>query len=124
MEGRQSRITIGVILPVGHCFVGACAKLNKPNDTWALTDDINYDIFMPKMGGHEMVITGYNDTATVTDNDGKTHQGVFTLRNSWGTDVGDEGNFYMTYDFFKKFVFEVQQVVMVEKDEKQDNNQR
>src|SRR5690606_15649749 len=96
LAGRQSRVTFGVLLPTSHCFVGACAKYHKKNDTWALTDAINYDILMPQLDGHEMVITGYDDNAVVTDNEGSMHRGILTLRNSWGAEVGDEGNFYMT----------------------------
>ncbi len=39
--------------------------------------------------GHEVVITGYDDT-----------QKLFKIRNSWSADVADEGDFYMTYEFF------------------------
>ena len=87
-------------------MAGACGKLHAENDTWALTKSINNDL-NPELGGHEMVIIGYDDNATVLDNEGGVHKGVFTLRNSWGDDVGDKGNFYMTYDFSKKFAFEV-----------------
>jgi len=124
LTNRKARVTFGVLLPTSHCFAGACAQRNKPSDTWALTDDINYDIFMPQLEGHEMVITGYDDNATVTDNEGKMHQGLFILRNSWGSDVGDGGNFYMTYDFFKKFVFEVQEIVYLKDTESQQQNEK
>lgn len=104
-----SRITFGVLLPINHCSVGACAKFKQSFDTWAVTDAIENDP-NPDFGGHEMVITGYDDNAVAVDDAGKKHQGLLTLRNSWGNDVGDHGNYYMTYDFFKKFVMEAQQV--------------
>lgn len=119
LEGRDTRVTFGVMLPVQYCSAsaGACGKYQKNNDTWVLTDDINYDL-RPRLAGHEMVIIGYDDTAEVTEvttdgTTGKTHKGILILRNSWGKEAGDNGNFYMTYDFFKKFAYEVQKVVLV-----------
>lgn len=109
MEGHTSRPTFAVMLPVNYCSVGACAKHHVEFDTWALTSAIMHDPD-PELGGHEMVITGYDDDATAIDNEGVVHKGLFTLRNSWGTDAGDTGNFYMTYDFFKKFIIEIQTV--------------
>jgi C1A family cysteine protease len=60
------------------------------------------------MAGHEMIIIGYDDNAIAVDQDGNSHQGLLFLRNSMGDDVGDNGNNYMSYDFFEKFVDEVQ----------------
>ena len=40
------------------------------------------------LGGHEMCLLGYNDT---------THH--FTVLNSWGTNVGDSGLFYIPYEY-------------------------
>ncbi|MHB1946851.1 MAG: C1 family peptidase [Gammaproteobacteria bacterium] len=103
-----SRVTFGVILPVDYCSAGACARLHATNDTWALTDEIARNT--GRTGGHEMVITGYDDNAVAVDQTGKKHKGLLTLRNSWGDDVADKGNYYMSYDFFKKFVLEAQQI--------------
>ncbi len=49
-----------------------------------------------------MVITGYDDEVTI---DGQ--QGVFILRNSWGPNAGDHGDFYMTYDYFQMLILGV-----------------
>jgi C1A family cysteine protease len=43
--------------------------------------------------GHEMIIIGYNDNAK-----------VLKLRNSWGPDRGDNGDFYMSYDYYQLMV--------------------
>lgn len=40
--------------------------------------------------GHEAIIIGYDDS-----------QEILKIRNSWGPEVGDHGNFYMTYKFFQ-----------------------
>lgn len=93
------------ILPVDYCFAGACATTHQKYDTWALTDAIDH-LGPSDFAGHEMIIIGYDDNAVAYDQDNKPHKGLLILRNSWGDDVGDGGNFYMTYDFFKKFVLE------------------
>lgn len=43
------------------------------------------------LGGHGVVLAGFDDT-----------QSVFIVRNSWGTAWGDNGYFYMPYDFIVK----------------------
>lgn len=43
------------------------------------------------LGGHGVVLAGFDDT-----------QSVFIVRNSWGTNWGDAGYFYMPYDFIVK----------------------
>jgi hypothetical protein len=104
---QDLRLTVGLVLPVNHCHVGACATYHKTDDTWALTKEIIKDN-EPEYGGHEMVITGYDDHAVAVDNTGAKHKGLLILRNSWGDKYGDNGNFYVTYDFFKQFVLDVQ----------------
>lgn len=109
---KGNRVTFGtflVIPPTLSCTVGACATHNTARDTWALTSEL--DDPGAFTGGHEMVITGYDDDAVATDNQGNKHQGLFTLRNSWSDKVGDKGNFYMTYDYFKKYAGEAQAIV-------------
>ncbi len=108
-SGTNTRVTFGVILPYEYCSVGACAKHNKAYDTWAITTAIENDPY-PALGGHEMIITGYDDNAIAIDNEGKTHKGLLKLRNSWGSNVGDNGDFYMTYDFFGYLVLEAQKI--------------
>ena len=104
------RVTFGSLLPVGYCSAGACAKYHKTNDTWALTKSILKDND-PDFGGHEMVFTGYDDNAVAIDNEGGKHKGLLFIRNSWSDRVGDNGDFYMTYDFFKQYVMEAQVIV-------------
>lgn len=109
VQDTETRLTFGVLLPYRHCNVGACARFHKRNDTWAMVKEIKDDPH-PRIGGHEMIITGYDDEAVATDQDNVKHKGILKLRNSWGSDVGDKGEFYMTYDFFKEFAMEVQKV--------------
>jgi C1A family cysteine protease len=100
------------MLPVKHCSAGACGQYHAVNDTWALSDEIINDPD-PELGGHEMIITGYDDNAVVVDKAGTKHQGVLTLRNSWGSDVADHGEYYMTYDFYKHFVMDAHKLMMI-----------
>ena len=87
------------------CNVGACATFHVKQDTWALSDEIENDP-QPLLAGHEMIITGYDDIAVAVDNNGQKHQGLFVLRNSWGAQVGNKGDFYMTYDYFAKYAMD------------------
>lgn len=111
------RLTFGVLLADFDLgFVGAVGK-NKASDnsvsydSWVLTPEIARDVYLrPNFGGHEMIITGYDDDAVATDEQGNEHRGLLTLRNSWGNSVGNKGNFYMSYDYFKLLVIEVQRI--------------
>lgn len=110
--GKDStRVTLGFQIPVQYCSVGACGSYHQQYDTWTLTAKIANDR-RPRLGGHEVVVTGYDDNAVVTDDEGTKHTGILTIRNSWGTKAGDNGDYYMTYDYFKKFVMEMQRVYL------------
>ncbi len=109
---ENDRVTFGVLLlDFDLGFAGAVGTHNATYDTWVLTPEIARDIYRrPLFGGHEMIITGYDDDAIAIDEQGRQHKGLFTLRNSWGENVGDHGNFYMSYDYFKVLVDEVQRI--------------
>ncbi|MDF1677745.1 MAG: C1 family peptidase [Legionellaceae bacterium] len=109
---NNDRLTFGVLLfRLNEGVVGAVAKHHSANDTWVLTPAVIDDIKQQKnYGGHAMIITGFDDHASAVDKDGRWHKGLLTLRNSWGTDVGDGGNFYMSYDYFKVLSTEVQRI--------------
>lgn len=109
---EQDRVTFGVLLlDFDLGVVGAVGSYHGNYDTWVLTPEIARDIYLnPMFGGHEMIITGYDDNAIATDEQGRQHKGLFTLRNSWGDSVGDKGNFYMSYDYFKVLVIEAQRI--------------
>lgn len=53
------------------------------------------------LGGHAVLVTGYNNIRrkykTITKNTYK--YGYLIVRNSWGSDWGDGGYFYMPYDY-------------------------
>lgn len=81
---------------------------HEENDTWVYLPELK-EAFerYENISAHELVIIGYDDEATAIDKDGNSHQGVLILRNSWGENAGDHGNFYMTYDYFNAFAFDI-----------------
>lgn len=88
--------------------MGAVGKHNTwiYKDTWLLTPEILNGLENTK-SVHEMIIAGYDDNAVGVDDRGINHKGLLILRNSWGTSVGDWGEFYMSYDYFKLLAFDV-----------------
>ena len=107
---KGHRVLVGTFLWLSpYCSAGACATHNATQDTWALTPELQQPPF--GTGGHEMVIIGYDDNAVATDAAGNQYTGLLKLRNSWSDSVGDQGNYYMTYDYFIKFAGEISEVV-------------
>jgi hypothetical protein len=49
--------------------------------------------------GHEIMVTGYDDS-----------QQLLQIRNSWGIDSGNAGDFYMTYTFFSAMVIDATEI--------------
>jgi hypothetical protein len=108
----SSMITFGVFLPYNNCSAGACADHHFKNDTWAITNSMRNNTIPLELGAHEMVVTAYDDYAVAVDREGTIHTGLLTLRNSWGNDVGDNGDYYMTYEFFITYAMEAQRIIM------------
>lgn len=106
------RVTFGtLLLDLDLGTMGAVGRKKSAYDTWLLTPEIAQDISMETaFAGHEMVITGYDDQAIAVDEQGRKYRGLLTLRNSWGEAPGDQGNFYMSYDYFKLFVIEAYRI--------------
>jgi len=102
------RLTVGVLLPgANRGVIGAEGRYHVPFDSWVLTPEILDDLnSQAEVGAHELVITGYDDNAVAIDKRGEKHKGLLTLRNSWGPNIGDRGDFYMSYDYFKTLTFE------------------
>ena len=113
-ESLQSgdRVVFAVMLPRTDLgFAGAVGRHNTwiYKDTWLLTPEIVQGVYDIE-SAHEMIITGYDDDATAVDDKGNKHKGLLILRNSWGSSVGDWGEFYMSYDYFKLLAYDVKRL--------------
>ncbi len=107
---QGDRLTIGTIV-IPDNFIGAYGKYHASHDTWILNSDVvSYINSNQELAGHAMVLTGYDDNAVVMDSQGNSHRGLFTLRNSWGPRAGDQGNFYMSYDYFRSLVMDLMRI--------------
>ncbi len=115
----KDRLSFGVILvDLNLGVVGAVGQHNTANDTWIFTPEIKKDTidflngYNPnfQLGGHAMVITGFDDDAIAVDDKGRQHKGLLTLRNSWGSTAGDNGNFYMSYEYFDTLSTEAERI--------------
>ena len=112
-EGK--RIAFGIMLDVNQGQAGAVGTYQKNFDSWVLTPEIVTKAKKGKLkGGHEMIIIGYDDQAVVHSKNGQTSKGVFILRNSWGKQAGDKGNFYISYAYFKALSNEAQVIIPAE----------
>ncbi len=102
------RVIFGMVLneDIGHN--GTAGQYKVKFDSWVNTPEVGD---ADKLNaGHAMVITGFDDNAVITDVHGVKHSGVFTLRNSWGN-AGDNGNYYMSYDYFTSYVMETEEII-------------
>jgi hypothetical protein len=112
---QGDRVVFGVVLmDYEKGLVGAVGTHKVFNDTWIITPEIIQDIKVnPQFAGHEMVLIGYDDQAIARDDHERLHQGLFKLRNSWGDKIGDQGDFYMSYDYFKAMMIEAQRIKVI-----------
>lgn len=54
------------------------------------------------LGGHAVLVVGYEDKTTIGSLFCKKTTGYLTVRNSWGPSWGDGGYFYMPYEYVTK----------------------
>ena len=81
----------GYIAEIGIYVYDEFEDFNSTNNIYAVNQSHgNYK------GGHAVTIIGYNDSLPTPDG-----YGAFRLVNSWGTDWGDNGYFWMTYEAIK-----------------------
>jgi len=107
------RVLIGYLVDLESGGVGAFGKVQVSGDTWVMTPTIKKDIVDNKVNaGHAIIITGYDDNALVVNiQNGSVSRGAFKLRNSWGKYIGDRGEFYMSYDYFKMMADEAIEIL-------------
>lgn len=116
---RQGNRVIGSVLLMGFepGIMLPSASYHVMNDTWVLWPYMANALLSeePDIEGHAFVITGYDDEAVAVDANGQFHRGLLTLRNSWGATVGDHGDFYMSYSYFKAMLLEAHQIKQTRK---------
>jgi hypothetical protein len=106
------RVTFGTLLDVSIGHNGAVGTYKVRNDTWMVTPQVRQDAKNGSIeAGHEMIITGYDDNAVAVGPDGSKQVGILTLRNSWGSDAGDNGNYYLTYAHFRLLADESYEII-------------
>jgi len=122
----NDRVVVGVGLAPFFGLVGMeGVHLENPNgpmpdmddltlrDSWVMTPQLANMIKamgFSFLAGHAMVITGYDDNAVAVDRAGTKHYGLIKLRNSWGSGIGDHGDFYMSYDYFVALVIDLNRI--------------
>jgi C1A family cysteine protease len=62
---------------------------------WACKQGSSPNYCRPSMSGHEVLVVGFDDS-----------QQLLKIRNSWGTSVGDSGDYFMTYTFFSSMAID------------------
>lgn len=66
---------------------------------WACKQGFSSNYCVSSNAGHEVVIVGYDDS-----------QELLKIRNSWGSGVGQEGEYFMTYKFFESMANDVTEI--------------
>lgn len=106
------RVTFGTLLDTKLGHNGAVGTYKVKNDTWMVTPEVIKDAKEGTIeAGHEMIITGYDDNAVAVGPNGAKQIGVLTLRNSWGSFAGDNGNYYLTYAHFRLLADESYEII-------------
>lgn len=108
------RVIFGTLIDPNVGDVGTAGTYDGADqDAWVMIPQIQRDLKKNiEMEGHEMIIDGYDDTACADvkykhQAKGTEKQcGLFHLRNSWGFDAGDDGDYYMSYAYFKLMVMD------------------
>jgi hypothetical protein len=112
---RGHRVLVSIIAPFDS-IMGIHGKHHVSYDTWVFSDNLSQLLmnnmqWLDSFYWHAMLITGYDDEAKSIDINGKEHTGLFKLRNSWGKQAGDAGDYYLSYDFFENLVVRLTEVM-------------
>lgn len=117
---RGHRVVIAMhIIPGAHN--GTIGSYHGDNDVWGLSDDMldKLSDSNQTLGGHSLLITGfddgcidvtYNDSIDLNGQEPPPICGYVVVRNSWGSDVGDQGDYYISYDYLGVFMDEAYEI--------------
>lgn len=107
------RVSMAMLVDTRINGVGTEGSYKAKLDSWVLTPAIEADVKAHRVdAGHEIVITGYDDEAIIYDGD-RSHKGILILRNSWSQEAGNDGEYYMSYDYMQKMVLELTEIIPV-----------
>jgi hypothetical protein len=112
---QNHRVLFGTLLDENVNQVGTDGKYyGVSQDVWVMTSRIQKDLRdNNNIGGHEIIIDGYDDHACAILRDKRKTQkqcGLLRIRNSWGPNAGYHGDYFMSYDYFKTMVDEVYEI--------------
>lgn len=97
-------VVIGMLLP--DSFMDSRA-IRANNGRW-IPSAIDYqtlELRPDALYGHAMTVVGYDD---------QRFGGAFRIINSWGTDWGDDGYTWVSYDDYSRFVVQAYEIIPIE----------
>ncbi|WP_375751107.1 C1 family peptidase [Vibrio sp. HN007] len=95
---RGNPVVIG--MAVGDTFM---RHRGRSNVSFSQDDYQSFEFHgMDDFGGHAMTVVGYDDNYK---------GGSFEIINSWGTDWGNKGYFWLSYEDYQTFVFEAYELI-------------
>lgn len=67
-------------------------------------------------GGHAISLVGFDDNLTRTDGYGNTYTGFLIAENTWGDDYGDNGRYYIPYEFAMDILYNTKKCLIVSRE--------
>ncbi len=92
---RGYRVLLGIDLPMPNGFNIKVRNQNFNGGLWACQQGNSQNYCFNSGIGHEVIAVGYDD-----------NQKLIKIRNSWGQRVGENGEFYMTYNYLKSMTWD------------------
>ena len=87
----KAHLASGDLAVLGVSMYGNLTAIPSYNNTYTVSQTFSW-----RLGWHDVTIVGYDDNHATADG-----RGAFRIVNSWGTDWGDAGYFWMSYQAVK-----------------------
>ncbi|MCK5878374.1 MAG: hypothetical protein KAH24_01245 [Holophagae bacterium] len=91
LEQVKQLLLNGLVVTLGISVYGNYDNISNYNNIYAVADETGTN-----RGGHAQCIVGFDDTIVTPDG-----TGAFRVVNSWGTNWGDNGFYWMSYEAIK-----------------------